>query len=157
MTPGNELPKTALYVVLIAVQVAGALVFIWQQLPEFEQVVVNPGKQLPHDITSDLTAAGTFWLMQIAFWYRMRCVPIPVPRQNVVLGHLFMFLGRLSFIFGSAMFSVTVFRHLPELAPEADYARTVWRGVIFMACLFALFCTSLELERLGQAFDSHRH
>jgi hypothetical protein len=30
------------------------------------------------------------------------------------------------------------------------------RSVIFVGCLFALFCTSLEVERLGQAFESGR-
>jgi hypothetical protein len=25
-----------------------------------------------------------------------------------------------------------------------------------LGCLFALFCTSLEVERLGQAFEGHR-
>jgi hypothetical protein len=32
------------------------------------------------------------------------------------------------------------------------------RGVTFVGCLFALFCTSLEVERLGQAFErGHRY
>jgi hypothetical protein len=29
------------------------------------------------------------------------------------------------------------------------------REFLFVGCLFALFCTSLEVERLGQAFDSN--
>jgi hypothetical protein len=66
---------------------------------------------------------------------------------------MFLFLGRLSFIFGSALFSVVVFRHLPELGPETNILSTVQRGIIFVACLFALFCTSLEVQRLGQAFE----
>jgi hypothetical protein len=33
----------------------------------------------------------------------------------------------------------------------------VKHGVIPVACLFALFCTSLEVERLGQVFDGHRN
>jgi hypothetical protein len=27
------------------------------------------------------------------------------------------------------------------------------RGIIFIGCLFALFCTSLEVERFGHAFE----
>jgi hypothetical protein len=27
----------------------GAIAFVWQQLPEFRQVAVNPGEQLPND------------------------------------------------------------------------------------------------------------
>jgi hypothetical protein len=157
MTPGSEPPKTKLYLLLLAIQIAGVIAFVWQQLPEFEQVVVNPGKQLPHNIVSDFIAVGVFCLMQIAFWYRLRYVPIPVRRQNIVIGHVCLFLGRLSFIFGSALFSVAAFRHLPELGQGTDFALTAWRGIILIASLFALFCTSLELERLGHAFESSRN
>jgi hypothetical protein len=31
------------------------------------------------------------------------------------------------------------------------------RGLLFVGCLFALFCTSLEVERLGRAFDRNRN
>ena len=95
--------------------------------------------------------------MQISFWCRLLYVPIPFRRPNVFLNHLFLFLGRLSFIFGSALFSVVVFRHLPEMARDTDILLMVQRGAIFMGCLFALFCTSLEVERLAQAFDSPRN
>lgn len=95
--------------------------------------------------------------MQISFWCRLLYVPIPFRRPNVFLNHLFLFLGRLSFIFGSALFSVVVFRHLPEMGRDTDTLLVVQRGTIFVGCLFALFCTSLEVERLAQAFDSPRH
>jgi hypothetical protein len=156
MHPGSQRPRVKLYLLLVAIQITGAIAFVWQQLPEFEQVVINPGKQLPHDAFSDLVTVGVFCLMQLAFWCRLLCVPIPFRRPSVLLSHLLLFLGRLSFIFGSALFSVAVFRHLPELGREADIALAACRGILFMACLFALFCVSLELERLGQAFDRDR-
>jgi hypothetical protein len=28
---------------LLAIQIAGAIAFVWQQLPEFRQVLTNPG------------------------------------------------------------------------------------------------------------------
>jgi hypothetical protein len=70
---------------------------------------------------------------------------------------VFLFLGRLSFIFGGALFSVVVFRHLPELGRDTDAVLMVQRGVILVGCLFALFCTSLEVERFGQAFEGNRN
>jgi hypothetical protein len=121
---------------------------------EFKQLLVNPGKQLPRDAVQDLTAIGIFLVMQTAFWCRQWYAPIPFRRSNTFVSLLFLFLGRLSFIFGGTMFSVTVFRHLPEFGRETDVALVVWRGAILIACLFALFCTSRELERLGQSFDS---
>jgi hypothetical protein len=157
MKTSNGQPITALYLLLLAIQIAGAIFFVWLQLPEFKQIVVSPGEQLPKDPTSDLLIAGIFVVMQLSFWVRLLRIPIPFRRPNAVLNHVFLFLGRLSFIFGSALFSVVVFRHLPELGRETDILLMIQRGIIFVGCLFALFCTSLEVERLGQAFDSNRN
>ena len=157
MKPNQEHPKTARYLLLLAIQIAGALVFVWQQLPEFRQVVTSPGEQLPKDASSDLMMAAVLLVMQAAFWVRLLRIPIPFRRPNVFLNHLFLFFGRLSFIFGSALFSVVVFRHLPELGRETDFLLMARRGFLFVGCLFALFCTSLEVERLGQAFADNRN
>jgi hypothetical protein len=56
-------------------------------------------------------------MMQIAYWYRLRCVPLPSQRSNLIVSHLFLFLGRLAFIFGGSLFGVVFFRHLPEIKP----------------------------------------
>jgi hypothetical protein len=157
MKSDKEHPKTAIYLLLLAVQIAGAILFVWQELPEFKQVLVNPGEQLPKDARSDAMMLGVFVVMQVSFWSRLLCIPIPFRYPNPFLNHVFLFLGRLSFIFGSALFSVVVFRHLPELGRDADAVLMVQRGVLFVGCLFALFCTSLEVERLGQAFEGNRN
>jgi hypothetical protein len=153
----NERARTTIYLLLLAIQICGAITFVWQELPEFRQVLVHPGQQLPKDPVSDFATFGIFSAMQIAFWCRLLYVPIPFRRANAFLNHLFLFLGRLSFIFGSALFSVVVFRHLPEMGRDTDTLLMVQRGMIFVGCLFALFCTSLEVERLAQAFDNPRN
>jgi hypothetical protein len=153
----NERSKKAVYFFLLALQIFGAIVFILQELPEFRQVVLAPGNQIPKDIRSDLEIVVIFSGMQIAFWFRLLRVPIPTQRPNPLLCHLFLFLGRLSFIFGSALFSIVVFRHLPELTSETDVLLAAQRGILLVACLFALFCSSLEVERLGHAFESRPH
>jgi len=155
MKTDGEHPETALYWLLLAIQIFGAISFVWQELPEFGQVLDNPGEQLPKNTKADLMVAGVFFVMQIAFWIRVFRVPVPFRRPNIFLNHVCLFLGRLSFIFGSALFSVVVFRHLPELDRDTDFLLMIPRGMIFVGCLFALFCTSLEVERLGQAFE-HR-
>lgn len=149
--------RTKVYLLLLAIQMIGAIAFVWKELPEFAQVLLSPGDQLPHDALSDLTTVGVFAIMQVAFWYRVLYVPIPPRNPNVVFNHLFLFLGRLSFVFGGALFSVVVFRHLPELGRDTDVLLSARRGIILLGSLFALFCASLEVERLGQAFDSSRH
>ena len=141
------------YLFALAIQISGAILFVWQQLPQFRQIAVNPGQQLAHDTFSDVMTVGVLLVMQISFWSRLLYIPIPFRRPNMILNHVFLFLGRLSFIFGSALFAVVVFRHLPELGRETDVFVAACRGIILVGCLFALFCTSLEVERLGQAFE----
>jgi hypothetical protein len=154
MNANNEQQKSATYLLLLAVQILGAITFIWQALPEFRLVADNPGEQLPRDGFSDLVSFGVLCVMQIAFWYRVLRVPIPFRHPQIFLSHVFLFLGRLSFIFGSALFGIVVFRHAPELDRSIDLLLAAKRGAILLGCLFALFCTSLEVERLGQSFES---
>lgn len=148
-----QTPKNVAYLLLLATQIAGALIFVWQELPEFEQLLSNPGEQLPKDIHSDLVVVGVFCVMQISFWCRLLYLPIPFRHANLFLHHLFLFFGRLSFVFGGALFAVVVFRHLPRMGQDADLLQATERGMIFVGSLFALFCTSLEVERLAQAFE----
>jgi hypothetical protein len=158
MNTSNAQRNPGIYLLLLALQILGAIVFIWQTLPEFRQVAENPGAQLPRDGSSDLVSFGVLCVMQIAFWWRVLLVPIPFRYPQIFLHHVFLFLGRLSFIFGSALFGIVVFRHLPELDASIDLLLSIKRGMILLGCLFALFCTSLEVERLGQAFESgHRN
>ena len=145
------------YIALFAVQIVGAAFFVWIELPAFRQVLLNPGEQLQFLPYHDLTMVCTLLVMQSAYWYRVLRIPVPFRNSNLIVSHLFLFLGRLSFIFGAAMFSVVVFRHLPELDRSADIPLLLRRGIVFMCELFTLFCATLELERLGQAFgNDHR-
>jgi len=153
MSANDEPRKPGIYLLLLALQILGAIAFIWQTLPEFRHIAVNPGEPLPRDDLSDIKMFGVLLLMQIPFWCRVRLVPIPFRYPSAMLQHAFLFLGRLSFIFGSALFGILVFRHLPELERSAEFGLMARRGVILIGCLFALFCTSLEVERLGQVFE----
>ena len=109
-----------------------------------------PGEQLPFERSDNLAAPIMIIAMQVAYWYRLRCVPLPPQRSNPILSHLFLFLGRLAFIFGGSLFGVVFFRHLPEINQGADLWLMFRRGLQLLASLFALFCVTLELERLGR-------
>jgi hypothetical protein len=153
MKTSNAQRNPGTYLLLLALQILGAIIFVWQTLPEFRQVAENPGAQLPRDGSSDLISFGVLCVMQTAFWCRVRFVPIPFRRPQIFLSYVFLFLGKLSFIFGSALFGIVVFRHAPEFDRTIDILLAVKRGLILLGCLFALFCTSLEVERLGQALE----
>ncbi|EHR04925.1 hypothetical protein Bra471DRAFT_05731 [Bradyrhizobium sp. WSM471] len=115
-----------------------------------------PGEQLPFERSDNLAAPIMIMAMQVAYWYRLQRVPLPPQRSNPILSHLFLFLGRLAFIFGGSLFGVVFFRHLPEIHQGADLWLMFRRGLQLRASLFALFCVTLELERLGRALGSNQ-
>jgi hypothetical protein len=148
----NWKPRAA-YLLLLAIQGAGALFIVWRELPDFRQLALNPGTQLPYLRSDDFSTLGTVVIMQTAYWFRLCCVPIPFSDAKMLLSHILLFLGRLSFIFGGALFAIVFFRHLPELEAHADIWLMARRGALLLGFLFSLFCAALELERLGHAFE----
>lgn len=146
----------AIFLFLLAIQTAGAIFFISRKLPDFKQLALYPGEQLPYMRSDDVAAIGALLAMQATYWYRLTRVPIPFQRSNTILSHLLLFLGRLSFIFGGSLFAVVFFRHFPELDQNADSLLMARRGLFLGVSLFALFCFALELERLGNALGSYQ-
>lgn len=142
------------FLLLLSIQLTGALFVILEGLPEFRQLVANPGEQLPHARYDNPATLIMISAMQVAYWYRLLRVPIPSQRSNTILSHLFLFLGRLTFIFGGSLFAVVFFRHLPEINQSADVWLMLRRGLQLLASLFALFCVTLELERLGRGLGN---
>jgi hypothetical protein len=152
----GEPTKTATYLLLCAVQMFGAGFVVLDGLPAFKQLVLNPGEQLVSTEYDGFAIVAVLCLMQFAYWYRYLCVAIPFRGPKPFLSHVFLFLGRLSFIFGSALFSIVLFRHLPELSSDIDIFLFGRRAVVLIVSLFALFCFSLELERLGAALGNEQ-
>jgi hypothetical protein len=146
----------AIYLALLAVQIIGALFLIATVLPDFRQLAIYPGEQLPYLRGDDFALIVALVIMQAAYWYRLRRVPIPFQGSSVILSHVLLFLGRLSFIFGGALFAVVFFRHVPELDRSVDTLLMARRGGLLAGMLFALFCFTLELERLGAALGSNQ-
>ncbi|MDR6661233.1 hypothetical protein J2W51_003819 [Tardiphaga robiniae] len=68
-------PRKTTYLALLAIQVLGVIVFVWQELPAFTQILLNPRQQLSSDTHSDLVAVAVLSVMQVAYWYRLSSVP----------------------------------------------------------------------------------
>jgi hypothetical protein len=84
--------------------------------------------------------------MQIAYWVSYRLRP-PLPRlQNAPLGHLILFLARMVYVLPTAVFGVVFIAQRPE------FEIPVFRCLVLLLGLFALFCYVRELERLGRVF-----
>jgi hypothetical protein len=150
----GEPNKTATYLLLFVVQMLGADFVVWDAVPAFKQLVLNPGEQVVSTRYDGLGIIAVLCVMQFAFWYRCTRVAIPFRGPSLFLSHVFLFSGRLSFIFGSSLFSIVLFRHLPELSSDIDIFLFGRRAVVPIVSLFALFCFSLELERLGAAIGN---
>lgn len=145
-------PELALYLFLCFVQIAGAGLLVVYGLPMFNALSQRLGEQLPGESYATALIAAIVVSMQTAYWVRIKYLIVPIVGNSKMLNHVFLFLGRLSFLFGSAVFSLVFFRHLPEMSGHLDVALLFKRGLVFTAALFALFCLSLEIERLGHAF-----
>ena len=73
----TDLKSRGLYLLLLLGQLTGALFIILDGLPEFWHLVVHPGEQLPFEPFDNLAAPIMVVMMQIAYWYRLRRVPLP--------------------------------------------------------------------------------
>lgn len=140
------------YAVLLGAQTACAAVMLANIHAAFRILIDNlgtPNASTPRSVLDLLIAAG---LGQAFYWYRLRTTPVPAGYLSLPLGHFLAFSSRLGFIFGGALFSVYFLRHAPELTlGPLDIA---WRGALLIAVLFALYCYTLELERLGAALQA---
>jgi hypothetical protein len=147
---------TVRYLLLLAIQIVGALFVVWRELPDFRQLVLNPGFQLPYMRSDDFVMIAAVVAMQVAYWYRLQRIEIPFHSSKPILSHLLLFLGRLSFIFGGSVFAVVFFRHLPELDRSTNYLLLLRRGLALVGALFAMFCVTLQLERLGHSLEAEQ-
>jgi hypothetical protein len=147
----TNLKSRAFYLLLLLIQLTGALFIVLAGLPEFGRLVAHPGEQSAYAPYDSPATSVMIIVMQAAYWYRQQRVPLPSLGSNKILSHLFLFLGRLTFVFAGSLFAVVFFRHLPEIDPDVDIWLMVRRGLILVASLFAFFCATLELERLGRA------
>ncbi|KQO69207.1 hypothetical protein [Methylobacterium sp. Leaf89] len=126
---------------------------LWMILPVFRRMVSRLGEPQDLEPWRHAIIIGGVVVLQSCYWVRLRYVPLSVPFRNVLVGHLLLFSSRASFFFGGAFFSVVFFRHLPELGVLPPFGQAVTKGITIIAVLFALFCYSLELERLGKAIE----
>lgn len=146
--------KTAsLYALLLCTQTAAATFLFWLVFPLFRQMILRLGEPQEIGIAVEFEIVAGTLVLYFAYWARYHRVEIRAPFHNAFVGHLVQFGSRISFFFGGALFSALFFRHLPELSVLPTIGELARRAVIVLGVLFALFCYSLELDRLGKAIE----
>lgn len=142
------------YTLLLIVQTACALVILFHIHIAFRVLVAHIGEQqmLPTEILIQICLAAL--LGQFCYWSRLYRLPVPTGFHSLALGHLLAFAARLGAIVGGALASLYFLRHLPELTKLGDGFSLVWRSGLLLAIVFALYCYTLELERLAAAWQA---
>jgi len=83
--------------------------------------------------------------MQAGYWISHRLRP-PLPRiRSALIGYILLFLARMSFVVATSIFGFVFITRKPE------FQIPTFRYVVIITALFALFCYTQELERLGRA------
>lgn len=142
------------YTLLLVVQTVCALMILFHIHIAFRILVERIGQQqtVATEIMAQVCAAAL--LGQICYWTRLYCLPVPQGFRSLPLGHLLAFAARLGAIVGGALASIYFLRHLPELTSIADSFTLAWRSALLLAVVFALYCYTLELERLAAALQA---
>lgn len=148
-------PHLAYGILLLLQSFCAALLLFYIHMA-FRIVTEKPGElhSLPASILLQVVAA--ILIGQACYWTRLRLIPLPAGVYSPVLGHLLAFAGRLSSIFGGALFSIYFLRQLPAIQQLSLDTGLLWRCLLVFAILFAIYCFTLELERLGAACQAPR-
>jgi hypothetical protein len=131
------------YFLLFAIQTIGAAILFWYSVPLFRQVLLDPASHVPQ--TENLVwSLSAIALMQAGYWIRHRLRP-PLPQlRNALFGYIVLFVARMSFVLATSVFGFVFIVRRPEFQIPAS------RYVILIIGLFAVFCYTQELERLGR-------
>ncbi|MBN8713537.1 MAG: hypothetical protein J0H50_06100 [Xanthomonadales bacterium] len=127
---------------LLVGQLTGAAVILWLAVPAYRRLLLDGSVESTPASTLALALASALVLYWC--WLRYRTAPLPALRQRWWLGHLILFIARLSFIVPGGLFSVIFFVRYDKLSFSALDL------VLLFGTLFALFCVTAELERLGK-------
>ena len=148
-----RLPDGVAYAVLLTAQTAAATFLFWMVFPIFHSIVTHLGERQVLDFSEQIAIVAGAALLHCCYWTRLKWVPVTPPFHSSFVAHLCFFASRISFFFGSALFSIIFFRHLPELDALPTFGQAVVKTLYIAGTLFGLFCYSLELDRLGKAIE----
>lgn len=148
--------KTRTYELLLVMETLAVLIIMWSMLPLYRAIAASAGHQIGVLPESPIPLVAALILFHCVYWYRLLRVPVSMVRHSLVASHIILFLGRLSFIFGTSFFALIVYRHLPQLVVW-NATLLAMRLVASFFILFSLYCYSTELERLGVALRPPPH
>lgn len=139
------------YFFLLSVQTAGVVLLLANLIPLYRLMAIDFAKYTPDP---KIWWAITGMLMvQVAFWLRVRLQPALPRTGNIVLGHILLFVARISFVAVTAAFTDMFLKRFESLK-EMDYPPLRALAVVIM--FFTIFCWTLELERLAKVLQGSK-
>ena len=139
----NSSRNKILFWCLIAVEAAGSQAILWNGIPIYRRLL-SPGTEGADSRNFVLTALVVI-VMQVAHWVAFRLRPQLRFRRNVLLGYVLVFIGELSMFFISALAVVILFDR------GADLDFVLWKVLLLVAVLFAIFAYKNQLSKLGDS------
>ena len=128
---------------LLVAEAAGSQTIMWHGLPIYRRLLL-PGTEGASARDFVFTAIVVI-VMQIAHWLAFRLRPRLQFRRNILLGYLLVFTGELSLFFVSALAVLVLF----DRSAELDFV--LWKVLILVAALFAIFSYKYQLSKLGDS------
>ena len=133
---------------LIAGEAAGSQAILWNGIPIYRRLL-SPGTA-GAGLQDFILVTIAVIVMQVAHWLAFRLRPNLRFRRNVFLGYVLVFIGELSMFFVSALAVVILF----DRGAELDFA--LWKILVLVAILFAIFSYKYQLSELGESIIDGR-
>jgi hypothetical protein len=121
----------------------------WKGLPLYRQLVDSPTTFETREPIWGWALAAIV-LIQVGYWMQYILQPALPHLASVVLGHIVLFLARLSFLLATSVFSFVF------IAKKLESQLMAFELATIIVALFSLFCYMQELQRLGTALLPER-
>jgi hypothetical protein len=128
----------------LILELFGVVLLIWHGLPIYRAMLSDPPSQIGYG-GNLIWALVASMLIQAAYWYRYYDKSPALPPRNVFVGHIVLFISRLSFLFATSSFGYIF------ITGNIDLEVSGLRYLVFFVGLFSLFCFVQELDRIGKA------
>ena len=143
-------PLELRYGLWLILELLGVILLIWHGLPIYRAMLSEPHSRIgePGHLIWALVASA---LIQAGYWRRYYGDSTAEPPRNILLGHIVLFISRLSFLFATSSFGYIF------ITGNIDLEVSGLRYLVFFVGLFSLFCFVQELERIGRAMCTTRN
>lgn len=123
--PSHTVGKASRHFFLFAIQTIGAAILFWYALPLFRRVLLDPGGHEAR-LENLIWSLSAITLMQAGYWIRHRLRPPLPPLRNAFVGHIVLFVARMSFVFAVSIFGFVFIMRRPEFQiPTSRYFVTL--------------------------------